>query len=547
IALGIAVLALHYLDLKRRTYSIYNGLVQYHEGFLTKKDAIIPVENISNSEVTRNIVDRLTDLYQVKVSCQGAGQEIRFRHLKHGEKFNSTLERLVDEQSGRSETSATPPDSGEARLQVFSFSRDTETTAKYGMHMWRTLMPLLLCYILLPVLVYIFPLLLLLIGYTVYELVRVRNTTYFLNKSSVQEKFEFFASKSREFSTDKITGVTFRENVLDRYFNTCSIKFWSIGAADDITFRNVPKSEDLQDTVLAKAGIDPGRTLYTFNSEFSLPGMIMANLPSVAVLILLFAAGPVLAALYQPAFAGISLFSILVFAVWYCYAFLYYPRSGVLLYDNSLEFRRGLIVESITHALYPNVKDISTTKYPFLDTGQMRFNIAGERIKKTQYGEVRTPNGFSVYYVPGILNKDDVFDQLLLGRTEQSLQTVRPLMTSGKVASNTVFVVVLASVLLFPLLALLPLSLGIAVWKARRVKYIIEPERVLMRKGVLYRRQTSIIFDRIDHIQTGQNFLNKLFKNGNILIYTAGSSKPELVLKDIRNHTEFHRQLRNYY
>ncbi len=549
IAVGIFVLTMHYLDLKRRTYSIYNGLIEYCEGFLTKVNAVIPVENISNSEISRNIIDRLTDLYQVKVSCQGAGQEIRFRHLEHGERFDREIEKLVDQQSGskQSEPEASDRGTDRSRTEEFSVSRDTETTGQFGMHYWRTLLPPLLCFILLPVLVPLFPLLILLIGYTIYELIRVKNTTYFLNKNSVQEKFEFFTSKSREFTTDKITGVTLRESILDKRFGTCSIKFWSIGAADEITFRNIPKSEQLQDMVLGKSGIHPENSFYSYGSKFSPKGMVLANLPAFALLTFLFVSGFFLGTLIHKYLAGVSIVSILVPVVWYGYGKYYYPRSRIELFENCVKFTRGLVVQRVTYALYPNVKDISTIKYPWLDNGQMRFNVAGERIRKTQYGDIRTPNGFTVNYVPEILNKDDVFDQLLLGVQEPAAGPVQPILTSGKAAANTVFSVLIVSLLLFPLLALLPLSLPIAVWRTRRVRYIIEPERVLIRKGVMYRKQTSIIFGRIDYIQTSQNFLNKLFKNGNIMIYTAGSSSPELVLRDIPNQKEFHKELRNYY
>jgi uncharacterized membrane protein YdbT with pleckstrin-like domain len=76
------------------------------------------------------------------------------------------------------------------------------------------------------------------------------------------------------------------------------------------------------------------------------------------------------------------------------------------------------------------------------------------------------------------------------------------------------------------------------------VRYRIESGRVLMRKGRLYRSQTSILFDRIDHIQTGRGALNKLFGNGNIVISTAGSTRAELVLRDVKGHEAFYQALR---
>ncbi|MFT7515115.1 MAG: membrane protein YdbS with pleckstrin-like domain, partial [Candidatus Omnitrophota bacterium] len=105
----------------------------------------------------------------------------------------------------------------------------------------------------------------------------------------------------------------------------------------------------------------------------------------------------------------------------------------------------------------------------------------------------------------------------------------------------------LTSIILFPLIVLLPIVLPIFLWRASLVRYRIEPGRVLMRKGRLYRHQTSILFSRIDHIQTGRGALNKLFGNGNIVISTAGSSRPELVLRNVKGHEDFYRALQEHH
>ncbi len=550
---GIAVLVVHYLDLRRRIYSIFDGVIEYHEGFLTKNDAFIPVENVSNSEIARGVIDRLTQLYQVKVSCQGAGQEIRFRHLEYGPQFDAAIEELIDVQSEalhETETAAAEAESAtlSGSAEMHNVGRDTESTARYTMDARRTLIPLLICFLLLPVLVLIFPLLILLVGYTVYQFVRVKNTAYDVEKHSIKETFDFVTSKTREFTTDKITGVTFRESVIDQWFGTCSIKFWSIGAAEEITFRNIVKDDQVEQLVLDKAGIRPSEdVVYNINSEFSVGKMILAELPAVITAILVFFGGAVAGAYVHGGLWALPVLCVMGVVLKYVYGRLYYPRSRVTLFENCLEFNRGLLIRLRTCALYPNVKDITTTKYPFIGNGWMRFNVAGEQIRKSNNGEVRIPYGFTVYYVPDILDKDDIFDQLLLGRTEPGTEPEQPLMKSGKAAANTLFSVIILSVIIFPFIALLPVTLPIAIWRVRLVRYIIEPNRVLMRKGVLYRRQTSIIFDRIDHIQTSQNFLNKLFNNGNITIHTAGSSRPELVLTAIPSWKEFYQELRRHY
>ena len=50
--------------------------------------------------------------------------------------------------------------------------------------------------------------------------------------------------------------------------------------------------------------------------------------------------------------------------------------------------------------------------------------------------------------------------------------------------------------------------------------------------GILYRSETSILLDRVDSLQQSQGPLNKLFRNGNVSIMTAGSSKPDFKIID---------------
>ena len=553
VVIGGAALLIHYLDLKRRVYSVYDGLLEYHEGFLTQNDAFIPMENLSNSEVTRGIVERLTNLYQVKVSCQGAGQEILFRHLEHGAELDRVIGELIDRQSVPSSpatdtvTAESAPREGRSKhSRQPAAERDTETTASFKMHGLRTMTPYLLSLILLPVLVILFPLLIILAIFVVRDLIKMKNTTYNLMRNSVKEEFALFVSKTREFTTDKITGVTFRESFIDKWFGTCSIEFWSIGAGEEITFCNIPKDEGLQGLVLGKAGIRTQNAVYSIDSQFSAPRMLLANIPAILLMVVSVAVFFGLAIALHGLFATLPLAVVVFVILAYLYRRYYYMRSSITLYGDCLEFVRGLVIRKRTCALYPNVKDISTIKYPGLNNGSMRVNVAGEKILQTKNGEVRIPYGFTVHYVPDILNKDDVFDSLLLG-SESALEPAAPVMSARKAAGNTVFVVVLVSLILVIPVVLLPITVAIAIWRARLVRYIIEPDRVLMRKGVLYRKQTSIIYDRIDHIQTGQGPLNKFFKNGNITINTAGSSKPELVLRDLPSWQDFHRELRRHY
>jgi uncharacterized membrane protein YdbT with pleckstrin-like domain len=72
----------------------------------------------------------------------------------------------------------------------------------------------------------------------------------------------------------------------------------------------------------------------------------------------------------------------------------------------------------------------------------------------------------------------------------------------------------------------------------------VEDFRVVVKRGVLYRKQTSILLDRVDSLQQKQGVLNKVFRNGDVSIMTAGSSKPDLKIIDSPGYLALYQLIR---
>ena len=89
--------------------------------------------------------------------------------------------------------------------------------------------------------------------------------------------------------------------------------------------------------------------------------------------------------------------------------------------------------------------------------------------------------------------------------------------------------------------------LGIIAIVKKATTYQIQSYRILQRSGILFKKQISVIFDKIDFINFSQGFLNKMCGNGNITINTAGSSKPEITIRDIKNFRHFYETLQQKY
>jgi uncharacterized membrane protein YdbT with pleckstrin-like domain len=77
----------------------------------------------------------------------------------------------------------------------------------------------------------------------------------------------------------------------------------------------------------------------------------------------------------------------------------------------------------------------------------------------------------------------------------------------------------------------LPLSLPWVFWRSRRTHYRIEQNRIRVDVDLLYRRRSTVLFDPIDHLESSRTFLNQLFKNRNVEVYTVGSGTVDLVLR----------------
>jgi membrane protein YdbS with pleckstrin-like domain len=109
---------------------------------------------------------------------------------------------------------------------------------------------------------------------------------------------------------------------------------------------------------------------------------------------------------------------------------------------------------------------------------------------------------------------------------------------------NTVFGWVVASVLLMPLIALLPVTLPLAILATKRWRYQVDEGRVIAWWGVLFRKRSSVLLDRVDSLQQNQGPLGKMFQNGRVSIMTAGSSKPDLVMSAAKDFRKLYQAIR---
>lgn len=555
VAGGLVVVGLFYLyatyqDQLRRTYYVYEDVIHYSKGFLTKQEAFMPATNLANTRLTQNFLGKLLNLQDVIVSCQGQGSEINFANLRNGEDMQRAINRLINNRPDLKPQVATTAAATDRRL-VDKFTaaptpQSEDVTARdFSMHLMRALASLLPLAIFPPALAVA----------VVIQAIVVRRTVFRLTDGGVASYYTFLTTKNVEFSRDKITGLVIKRSPFDRYFNTCTVSFWSIGSGAAVDFKHIPYDESLEELMRTKAGIVADEELEVIKPQFSVLNFSKANLGNFGVGLMVLVVSLIPAKLVSLWFGVVALAVAIGAVVWFVILKRRYARAGLRLGQHTTSLRIGVWFNKQFYARNDNIKDITLTKYPLSSLGKVQFNVAGERL--IDDNKTSLPNQFSIDYIPGVADEvsgDRVWlDKVLLLKptpkdygqlSSQSDSAQKMIRLSRPSLKNSLVSYTLWHLLLLPLIVILPLTLALRYYWLRRVEYRLESDRVVKRWGLVYRKQHSILLERLDYTETGQGLLGKIFKNGNLYFYTTGSGKTELTLHDMDDYQQFYQDLR---
>jgi len=250
-----------------------------------------------------------------------------------------------------------------------------------------------------------------------------------------------------------------------------------------------------------------------------------------------------------PYFALIIGVIFLLFFIRALYGHFYHKQTRLKLYSDKLVLEQGLINLSRTLARYDNIKDLKATKWPLTQSGTLQINIAGDQIPQNNKNNNQTNTDSTS--IKAFSNKlvVDYLDTLhqQLNELEEYFQgnkiTPADVAISKPALANDLFLLFILSLLIWPLILLLPFSL-IELIKRR---YIVQEHRVMERRGILNISITSILFEKIDNINRTQGPVNKLFGNGSITLETAGSLSPELILSNVKDYSHLYELIREKY
>ena len=196
-----------------------------------------------------------------------------------------------------------------------------------------------------------------------------------------------------------------------------------------------------------------------------------------------------------------------------------------------------------------------TCRYPGGSKGTLRIYVAGEEelLKGTkQKNNLKQPMK-QCYFSTAYLAESDathlLLDDILAGRAEPTPEATpapptKVLIESKRSVVTAITRLFLISLLLFPLLALLPITIPLTIISISRWRYRVDETHIIASWGVFFKKEETVLLDRVDSLQQNQGILNKTFGNGRVSIMTAGSSKPDLVLKDTKDYAAIYEEIR---
>ncbi len=572
-----------YLDLKRRNYRIFTDAVYFTDGFFTRRYSFIPFENISDVANQQNFFEKIFGIHDVTLSGQWTHNQVVFKNMLYWETMMENIRYLKDKTvlSSSSEEKQTHWGITQDNLQSSWDSKaevddqiwyknfleepldyDKSFQGKYRMHMWKNIITTIPFLIIPP-----FFLIILL-----YKIILVKYTTFFVKSDTIEAKFDFLSNVQGVFSIEKITKVDFRESLIDKLFGTCSIRFSSIWSGSDIVFKDIKKTEGLYKSIENKLWIQKEELLKEFDVKFTIKDYIKSDIMMFFYFVL--ALVPLSVFLiyfltFEMIFLVLFLFALVIISKIVYLSYYYSPNwYNHNMYKDVVESIYWIIIQNRSYSLIRYLKWIKTTKYPLTSTGSIYINVAWEQVINTgQWTHVKS-NYIQIDFIKNIFEKLDQVDELLSvdGLDTTKLKDDKPclwniLLPSGIViwilflllifATNVKMIwfdsldsFITGGIVWIGFLIVWVIYLAIIAWYVRVQFFRIEKSRILHRYGIIYKTYHSIRWDRIDFVESYQWFWNKIFKNGNVYIYTVWSSATEMIINNIDEYQEFYRELK---
>ncbi len=530
----IGYITVVFLDLRKRKYEIYSDCVYYKEWFLSKHYSFLPIEAISDVENTQSFFSKIFWLHDIIISSAWASNKVIFKNMINWETMINNLRYLKDHVV-MSEKDAIEWEEKSANSLLWfkdkieeplDFDKDFE--GHYKMNITKTIVETLPFLITWPWFIVIL----------IARLIMLKFTDFEIKKTTIEKKFELFSTKFNSFSIEKITWVQIKQSFIDKWFWTCSIKFWSIGSGTPITFENIKKTKWLEEQILAKVWIRKEEKIKDIEINFSFMNFLKANILLSIFMIILF---PI---------------TILVFI----YKKIYFSENRYFreIYKNYIKTQNWIFFITKKYVLFRHIKWTKSTKYPFTNTWKIYLNVAWEvQVEAKSQWQVLAnwakwsniwifSNSVDIEYIKNVFEQHNLMDNILnkkeidtniIWKSKQDIINSIFFLSFLAIIISVWITLTWAFIVLVPVLIIFWIFISLIIWFIKVKYWNFEENRVLYGSWIIYKKRQTILYNRFNFIDLKRWFYNKVFKNWTVNIYTIWSSWVDMKVPDSDNYT----------
>jgi uncharacterized membrane protein YdbT with pleckstrin-like domain len=570
-------LAMRFVDLLHRTYTLYDDVIDYVDGFLNETHRYIPLENLADTQLSRPIYKRLLGLSDVTLSSQGAENAIEFRSTPEGRSFSEAIEGLVHRDRGVAEPSAERSVAGESSAESGAETggerpervarraeqaTDLQLQPTYrravlrgiGLGTWLLLFLLLFAADALINLLAqsgspgwlpaagvagflvvggLFWMATALAG-AVWWCGRTWATRFRFDERGARETFDLLSQNETQFALERITSVSVYRNPLDWMVGTMTLRFRSIGSEEDIDFWGIDYDPSTLEAVRARMGLgrEPDNRLAgDLTPEYSLWDGLAVRGPLYAPGLLVIAGGCVALAVAGFPFGGLMpvllvLGGLGVAAIDQTLRAVIHGRMRGAVRGEHVEIAGG-VVRNFRHlAPLEHVKVVDRLRYPGSSAGRLTFRTAGFPV--------------GVGHVPEVADVHEGIDERL-GEGDPTVGSPSgPSEGSsgpgGEMAVKTFAPGAFTEAMRRALWLVVGVGIVVVPYVFvyyRYVEYTVEQGRIVADSGLYFDRRVTILFGRIDHIESSRGFTHHVTDTRDVEIYTVGSSACDLTLRSV--------------
>jgi uncharacterized membrane protein YdbT with pleckstrin-like domain len=362
-------------------------------------------------------------------------------------------------------------------------------------------------------------------------------TEYKLNNNSIRREYNFLSTKSAVLSEKNMTSMTITQNPIDKILNTATINFFSLGASESIKISYV----DLNTGILefSKNYMSESVNSEKINANFTLLNWtvtllkrslsIIGILVSAIIFYFIFIFDASLLA--QIIFLSLLLIVAIIFAL---EDFFAYQKSYIWHNNNYIGHNYGWINRTKKIIKRDFIKDFISVEYPIIDNGELIVNVAGDFVEVSQDTSsnyiLENLNSKSVklhaFYIPkpqeAIVSIDSRY------QNSELISVYQPEVTNSMSRYLIVFFLI---PFIFPFIIIHYITL-------KMTYFFFEENKISSKTGIFFKSTVHLLRSNIDFVNLDRNIFNKIFGNGTINIFTAGSSLIEISIFDIREYKD---------